>query len=44
LEFSAEAKVDALEDVFVEQFDRYEAELDLGCALLAAKLDGLKLE
>jgi len=26
---------------FVEQFDRYEAELDLGCALLAAKLDGL---
>jgi hypothetical protein len=27
----------------VERFDRYEAELDYGCAVLAAKLGGLKL-
>ena len=28
---------------YVERFDRYEAELDHGCAVLAAKLSGLKL-
>jgi len=28
---------------YVELFDQYEAELDYGCALLAAKLSGLKL-
>jgi hypothetical protein len=31
-------------DRYVKQFDRYEAELDLGCVLLAARLAGLKLD
>jgi hypothetical protein len=30
-------------DRHVERFDHYEADLDRGCALLAAKLNGLKL-